>query len=259
MITGEPIPSINCRASYDWLVTLLAANGIVAGLPASPSTATWSACDAGPVVAGDMIDKWPQPVEVIDALRALEASAPQSGGLVVVLLGNHEAEFLADPSNKRASGTDGVNGELAAKGLDCGSSLGVGPHGAWLRARPLGARVRGWFYSHGGNTNGRSLAQLDGALSSATRFADPEIVGTDAILEARDWYADTRSPGERRGFRSRALRGAALSQQRGALTRTRHAARQLSGRVSGARPVLRSAANFAARSREPSLLVERGI
>ncbi len=201
IVSVDPAPSrvvyalSDIHGGYDRMAALLAKNGVLAGVPPSPDRAEWAAGDAVLVVAGDLIDKGPQPVEVIDALRALEASAPRSGGLVVVLLGNHEAEFLANPSNKKASATGGLNKELAAKGLDCGLvASGIDPRGAWLRARPLGARIGAWFYSHAGNTKGRSLAALDdalrGALSSPARFADPEIIGSDSILEARDWYAD---------------------------------------------------------------------
>ncbi|MDB4947006.1 MAG: putative serine/threonine phosphatase [Labilithrix sp.] len=183
------------HGGYDRLMALLANNEVIAGVPSSPDAVAWAAGDAVLVVAGDLIDKGPQPLEVIDALRALEASASRGGGRVIVLLGNHEAEFLADPTNKKASASDGVDRELAAKGLDCGLvAAGGEPRGAWLRARPLGARVGGWFYSHAGNTKNRSLAVLDDtlrrALSSPARFADPEIIGSDSILEARDWYAD---------------------------------------------------------------------
>ena len=92
IVSVDPAPSrvvyalSDIHGGYDRMAALLAKNGVLAGVPPSPDRAEWAAGDAVLVVAGDLIDKGPQPVEVIDALRALEASAPRSGGLVVVLL-----------------------------------------------------------------------------------------------------------------------------------------------------------------------------
>src|SRR5262249_305257 len=70
------------------------------------------------------------------------------------------------------------------------------PHGAWLRARPIAARVGHWFFSHAGNTKGRNVADLDLALRAAiathANYLDPELVAADSILEARDWYSDSK-------------------------------------------------------------------
>lgn len=183
------------HGGYDRLVALLAAADLVGGAPASPLQAVWAGGDAVLVVAGDLIDKGPQPVEVIDLLRTLESSAQAGGGRVVVLLGNHEAEFFADPNNPKATGKHGINEALASRGIDCGLlASGREPRGTWLRARPFGARVGRWFFAHAGNTKGRSIPELDGALAAAlagpASFGDGEVIGADSILEARGWYAD---------------------------------------------------------------------
>jgi hypothetical protein len=39
---------------------------------------------------GDLLDRGPKPREVMDLMMALEKEAPQAGGRVVSLLGNHE-------------------------------------------------------------------------------------------------------------------------------------------------------------------------
>jgi hypothetical protein len=183
------------HGGYDRLVALLAGAGVAKAAPASPAALTWTGGDAVLVVAGDLIDKGPQPLEVIDGLRALETSATASGGKVVVLLGNHEAEFFVNPTNSKANGSDGFDRELASVQIDpnhCAS--GTDPRGAWLLARPFGARVGGWFFSHAGNTRGRSVTDLDAVLraelTAHPTFDSAEIVGGDSILEARDWYND---------------------------------------------------------------------
>ncbi|HSO31187.1 MAG TPA: metallophosphoesterase [Labilithrix sp.] len=183
------------HGGYDRRAALLAGAGLARAAPSGPSALTWAGGDAVLVVVGDLIDKGPQPIEVIDGLRALEASAAAAGGRVIVLLGNHEAEFFVNPTNSKADGSDGIDRELASLQIDPALlAAGTEARGAWLQARPFGARVGRWFFAHGGSTQGRTVAALDGALRAALvahpTFDAPEIVGGDSILEARDWYAD---------------------------------------------------------------------
>ena len=46
------------------------------------------------VQLGDLLDRGPKPREVMDLMMALEKEAPQAGGRVVPLLGNHEVMNL---------------------------------------------------------------------------------------------------------------------------------------------------------------------
>jgi hypothetical protein len=46
-----------------------------------------------------MIDKGPDAPDVVRFLSALQTSAASAGGRVIVTMGNHEAEFLAAPTN----------------------------------------------------------------------------------------------------------------------------------------------------------------
>ena len=181
------------HGGYDRLISLLLRWGLIDNSPASPDAAQWSGGDATIIVAGDLIDKGSQSVEVVDFLRALELSATAGGGRVVVTLGNHEAEFLADPYNSKA---DAFDSELTANGLDPCVVATTEPRGVWLRSRPLGARIGDWFFAHAGATKGRSVADLEHAIDAgllANDFRDPEIVGSSSILEARDWWK--ASPG----------------------------------------------------------------
>ena len=184
------------HGGYDRLVTLLLANKLLSRAPTAAKDAHWGGAGATLVVTGDLIDKGPSGVEVIDFLMALQADAHASGGLVVVTLGNHEAEFLVDPTNSKASGTDGIDTELSADGIAPATlASATDPRGAWLRVLPFGARVGGWFFSHAGDTGGRTLNVLDAALEAAVKahadYNDPAIVGTSSILESRSWYTGT--------------------------------------------------------------------
>src|SRR6185436_15691514 len=68
------------------------------------------------------------------------------------------------------------------------------PRGVWLRQLPFGARVGSWFFSHAGETQGRTVAALEAKLEAAVNahgnYDDPEIVGSASILESRNWFAD---------------------------------------------------------------------
>ncbi len=180
------------HGGYDRMVTLLAAAGVMASGPATPDAATWTAHDAVLVVTGDLFDKGPQALEALDLLRALEPQAAAAGGRVIFTLGNHEAEFLDDPGNDKASKDDGVNAELASRHLPATDvASGKDPRGLWLRQRPLGARVGGWFFSHAGDTHGRTVADLESALRAdllAHDYHGDETVGGSSILESRGWY-----------------------------------------------------------------------
>lgn len=183
------------HGGYDRLAALLTANSITSRAPSSSSDAHWGAGNATLVVTGDMIDKGPSSVEVLDFLMALQADATKVGGRLVVTLGNHEAEFLVDPMNSKASGPAGIDTELATKGLmPAAIASGADPRGAWLRLLPFGARVGGWFFSHAGDTQGRTVAALATSLEAAVKahadYNDPDIVGTTSILESRSWYSN---------------------------------------------------------------------
>ncbi len=180
------------HGGYDRMVALLAKAGVIARVPAAPRSVEWSAKGAILVVTGDLIDKGAQSLEVVDSLMALETSAASHGGRVVVALGNHEAEFFVDPRGSKASAFDT---ELDADGVDpMAIAAATDPRGVWLRDRPFAVRVARLFFAHSGNSQGRSVAEIEQALRAAVRahdnYDDPELVGSDSILEARDWYGD---------------------------------------------------------------------
>jgi hypothetical protein len=179
------------HGGYDRLIVLLVRHGLVGETPASPPAARWTGGDALLVVAGDLVDKGPASVAVVDLFRALQPSAQAAGGRVVVLLGNHEAEFLDDPGNGAATRAGGFAADLRAAGIDpVAVASGADPRGVWLRGLPFAARVGTWFFAHGGDTGGRTIADLEAALEASVASTDyhgPEIVGGASILESRNW------------------------------------------------------------------------
>ncbi len=191
---GAPIYAVSdVHGGYDRLVALLARHGLIVASPPAPEAVRWRAGGATLVVVGDAFDKGPEGLEVLDLLRALEVDARAAGGAVVCTLGNHEAEFLADPENDKAAGADGVDREIRARGITPEAiASGQDPRGRWLRERPFAARVGRWFFAHAGDTHGRSVASLEQALRAAVNADDyrgAEVVGAGSILESRGWYA----------------------------------------------------------------------
>ncbi len=189
---------------YDELVKVLSANRVIASASGStdPTKVKWTGGSAILLVLGDLIDKGENSLEVIDMLRTLEQQAPKSGGRVIVLMGNHEAEFLADPKNDKATskGQDetGIDIQLGKSDVDpskvaaCKDSDG---RGRWLADLPLAARVKKWFFAHGGNTGGRSLADLRDKLERSIAkngFGDDDIIGNDSLLQSQHWYGNPK-------------------------------------------------------------------
>ena len=189
------------HGGYDRMVALLGRYAIIDPAPKTPAAVHWTAEQSVLVVAGDIMDKGPSSLEAIDLLQALEPQALAAGGRVILTLGNHEAEFLDDPQNDKATSADGVDREIWAHGLDpLKIANGTDPRGVWLRDRAFGARIGRWFFAHAGDTHGRSVAALEKALRAgvtAHDYDDAEIIGADSILESRDWYSSDGSTGSR--------------------------------------------------------------
>ena len=174
------------HGDVDRLAALLAGAGLVSRSQSDPREVRWTGGAATLVVTGDFIDKGPDPLGVIALLRSLQDQAPVAGGRVLVLMGNHEAEFLANPSSEKAAE---FSAKLQAGGImrgdvaSCAEGLG-----AWLCSLPFAVRMNDWFFSHAGNTSGLGLDRLSSKLRDAVAlagFGSPELIGSNSMLEAR--------------------------------------------------------------------------
>jgi hypothetical protein len=72
------------HGAYDDFVSILKRVGII------DKQNHWAGGKVTFVQVGDLIDRGPKPREVLDLMMALEKEAPEAGGRVVSLLGNHE-------------------------------------------------------------------------------------------------------------------------------------------------------------------------
>jgi hypothetical protein len=124
---------------------------------------------------------------VLDYWMALVTSARRHGGEVIVLLGNHEAEFLADPDNSKATELRAELVGISAKTFASASNR----HGRFLRERPIAALIDGWFFSHSGNSQGNSIAEIGDKFvnaADANHWDAHFLLDSNSILEAREWW-----------------------------------------------------------------------
>lgn len=146
----------------------------------------WIAGRAVLVSTGDMIDKGPRALDVLLFYKTLRNDARSQGGNVIILAGNHEAEFLADPAAPK--GKEFAK-QLKEARIDP-ASLGEckGAVGEFLCSLAFGARVNEWFFSHAGNPGGRTISQLKANIQKGVDqdgYGTPQLVGSDSLLEAR--------------------------------------------------------------------------
>jgi hypothetical protein len=193
---GELYAISDPHGRYDEVVQLLRAQGLVAE---GPKGLTWAGGPATLVVVGDIINKGPGSIALLDLLRSLQNNAGFSGGRVVVTMGNHEAEFLDAPFSERAQrngegGRFGVSADLKARGIDpadVAAARDAEGRGAWMRDLPLAAKIGKYFFVHGGDTGGRYREQLAYALRTTIDthgFGHNDIVGVHTgVLGTGNW------------------------------------------------------------------------
>ncbi len=147
------------------------------------------------VVVGDNIDKGEDSVGVLRMWIALQSEAPRVGGRVITLLGNHEAEFLQNPSAKKSAGfvEQARAAGLTVEALTADSA----PIGHFLRQMPVAARIGKWAFCHAGWVPDESLQSFTTrARAVVTRgaYGDPLLLADDSVLEKKTdkdgvkWY-----------------------------------------------------------------------
>jgi len=176
----------DAHSDFKRLARAMAAAGIIARAVENPEDARWSAGRAVLVTTGDMIDKGPRALDVIRLLRTVREDARQAGGDVVILAGNHEAEFLADPDAPKGREFAGQLKKEHIKPADVAACKGE--FGEFLCSLAFAAKIDDWFFSHGGNSSGRKIEDLAVDLETSLAhdgFATKQLLGDDSILESR--------------------------------------------------------------------------
>jgi len=168
------------HGAYDALVATLGNAGVLdAGLG-------WSGANTHLVIVGDILDRGPDSRDVMDLLMRLEKEAQAAGGMVHVLIGNHEAmnlvgdlryvskaefaafadeetaeereRWLAEFAKRKAA--DGAESDEIRREFDERFPAGFfahrrafaadGKYGSWLLAHPIVIVVNGTAFVHGG-------------------------------------------------------------------------------------------------------------
>jgi hypothetical protein len=174
------------HGAYDALTTILRAAGLI------DEDHRWSGGTTHLVSLGDLLDRGPHSRKVMDLLMALQREAPDAGGRVHVVLGNHElmnltgdlryvsdeefaafADDAADPEGLFPRGFLGLNAAFAPDGT----------YGSWLLAQPSAVVINDIAFVHGGLPEG--VTDLPPAeLNAASRSNLMALLSLRAELEA---------------------------------------------------------------------------
>jgi hypothetical protein len=169
------------HGEHDKLVRLLRDAGLVDG------ELRWSGGDSTLWFLGDLLDRGPDGVGVVDLVMRLQVEAEEAGGKVGALLGNHEpvvlsALWLPDQPCGGPGGTFYSNWKFNG-GIDTDLARLTRRHTEWLTALPALARVGDWLLMHANSSvytrYGSTIEEANAAFSQALRGRD--IAAWDAL------------------------------------------------------------------------------
>jgi len=174
---------------YNNLVNLLQTGQII------DQANSWIAGKTLLIIVGDSINKGPQSIEVLNLWMQLQEQASAAGGRVIHLLGNHEAEFLANPTN--SSKAVQLLNEMSSQHLPLSDLAGTdSPRGKFIHSEPVAARVGKWLFCHSGYFPDMSwndfTAQAQQVLA-AKNYGDDFLLGKNSILEASKWELNSKT------------------------------------------------------------------
>ncbi|MFC4637409.1 metallophosphoesterase [Deinococcus hohokamensis] len=171
------------HGALDKLRTLLHAAGLI------DAQGAWTGGRAHLAFLGDYLDRGPEGAGVIRLVRSLQARAPEHGGQVTALLGNHEVMFLAAQRFQAQDPRDRLgfrdywrqNG-----GLERDAAALTEDDLMWLAARPLLVRAGPWLLMH---ADSRMYMRLGGAAQTvnariATLLSAPDPDAWGEFLNA---------------------------------------------------------------------------
>lgn len=174
---AEPAPA--APALPDGRKRTVAIGDLHADLPAALSvlrlaglvdeSGAWAGGDATFVQTGDLTDRGPDSLEVIELMDRLQREAEAAGGQVVSLLGNHEVMNLTGDLRYVSPGDVADFGSAEARAA---AFAPAGPLGASLLARDAVALVGDTVFVHGGvSARTAEDAGSVGALAAQVRAA----------------------------------------------------------------------------------------
>ncbi|MEO7909341.1 MAG: metallophosphoesterase [Roseiflexaceae bacterium] len=181
------------HGQFERLLGLLLNVGLVG------STMTWIGADASLWFIGDLFDRGPDSIDVVDLVMRLQSEATKVGGHVGVVLGNHEVMIL---TAQRFGGH--FLSEWEWNGGSKADLARLTPqHLAWIAQLPAMAHVGELLLLHADATfytnYGRSVAQVNQALRLVLQ--SHHAAAWNRLLELfceRRAFADTRADGAAR-------------------------------------------------------------
>jgi hypothetical protein len=176
----------------DTVVGLLEQNGLV------DEELRWTGETAHLWVLGDLVDRGPAGIELIEFLIRLGRQAQESGGLVEALLGNHDVTLMSvyHFGDQPASGGRTFRENWERNGGIASDLEGLRPdHIAWLETRPSMALESDKLLIHSDalfyEEFGASIEQVNEAIQELLRSRKPD-----------EWERLIESFGERGAFRN---------------------------------------------------------
>jgi hypothetical protein len=153
----------------------------------------WAGGSQRLAVLGDLVDRGPRGLGVIELLMRLQAEAPRDGGEVLVVIGNHDVHLLAA---HRFGGT-AVEEWLAAGGIQADLDGLTGGHIDWLSQLPAMSLCEDLLLVHADALFYSTFGSTVGDVNASFR----RILGGD---DQADWDDLLDQFGEHRAFISEA-------------------------------------------------------
>ncbi|HET8600333.1 MAG TPA: metallophosphoesterase [Segeticoccus sp.] len=154
-------------------------------------------------VLGDFLDRGPDGVGVIDLVRSLQQQAPDQGGRVAAVLGNHDVMALAVRKfgGQVVPGGTGRPRSFALAWTVNGGRLSdqqrlCDERAAWLAALPAMAVDGGWLLVHSDTRSYLHYGRTVDAVNQAVR----DVLDGDELTE---WWELFRRLTERHAYRGR--------------------------------------------------------
>lgn len=167
------------HGEYNTYLNLLEKTGII------DNNLNWKFGKGHLVVLGDLFDRGDMVTEVLWHLFGLEKQAAEAGGMVHVLLGNHELMTLSKDLRYMNEKYLKVETISKRKYFDLYSENSV--LGGWLRSRPIVITINNIIFVHGGISmemvkRNLEIAQINQTFSNKIVGKETEIVCEDEGL-----------------------------------------------------------------------------
>jgi hypothetical protein len=157
---------------YNAYINLLKANHVI------DDNLNWKFGKGHLVVLGDIFDRGDKVTEILWHLFSLEKQAKKAGGMVHVLLGNHEMMVLNKDLryiNEKYKQTEALTKTPYDELFSVNSVLGK-----WLRSKPVTITINDIIFVHAGIST--SLAQSNITLKQINQSFSDSIIGKDVQL-----------------------------------------------------------------------------